>query len=434
MPKKSNRRDLLMRTNRPSSYLEGHIFPTETESETIFSILSPTGSSQTVSMEPKSAYPYKLAKLNDANGDLSKRWCVSFYVWDATKHQLTRKQKWIPAAFVTKAERIKEAKRLIRQINELLVKGYHLAGKSNPPTAKPKVWSWIQAFDWVYEHRKPSLRKRSIQSLELIRTELRTFCTARGLLNLPLSFVQPQHCDDFMQHLRITRKISNLTYNNYLTFLKLNFNYLVKRDKLKHSPASNLPRLRVEDSEQVSFPPDVRQQLLEAYTAQYPELLTLVKYIFYSFIRPGELRKLQVKHLGPTTISVPGRIAKNKKTEHVLITPGLEKLLNELCVRSYPPDYYLISHTGKPGPKPTSPNFYTGRHLKIRIQLSLPETYTLYCWKHTGVTETYLATRDMDFVSRQCRHSSLDMTKRYLRGLGLLLEYPHRDQLPELSL
>lgn len=423
-----------MRTNRPSSLLEGQIFPTETESETIFSILSPTGHGQTVSMNPDSKYPYKLAKLNDAGGDITKRWCIFFYVWDAGKHQLVRRQKWIPAAFRTKSERTKEAQRLIRQINQLLAKGYHLSGDAPAPTPKAELWTWIEAFEWVYEHRKPSLRKRSIQSLELIRTELRQFCEAQGLLNLPLSFVQPQHCDDFMQHLRISRQISNLTYNNYLTFLKLNFNYLVKRDKLRHSPASSLPRLKVEDSEQVSFPPDVRQKLLEAYTARYPELLILAKYIFSSFIRPGELRKLQVKHLGHKTIYVPGRIAKNKKTEHVLITPGLEKLLTELNVRSYPPDYYLISHDGKPGAKPTSPNYYTSRHLKIRIKLGLPESYTLYCWKHTGVTETYLATRDIDFVSRQCRHSSLDMTKRYLRGLGLLLDYPHRDQLPELSL
>lgn len=433
MSKEDKSRGLLMRTNPPSSYLEGDIFQTETESETIFSILNPIGSGQTVSMDPKSKYPYKLAQLNDANGDITKRWCISFYVWDASRHQLVRKQKWIPAAFRTKAERNKEAQRLIKQINELLIKGYHIAAHTPKAASSPELWTWIQAFDWVYEHRLPSLRQRSIQSLELIRTELRQFCKEKALLQLPLSFVQPQHCDDFMHYLRSSRKVSNLTYNNYLTFLKLNFNYLVKREKLRHSPAANLPRLRTEDSEQVSFPADVRKRLLEAYTTHYPELLILAKYIFYSFIRPGELRKLQVKHIGAKTISVPGRIAKNKKSEHVLITPGLEKLFIALNVRSYPPDYYLISHTGTPGARPTSPNYYTGRHLKIRILLGLPEAYTLYCWKHTGVTETYLATRDIDFVSRQCRHSSLDMTKRYLRGLGLLLDYPHRDQLPELE-
>lgn len=42
-----------------------------------------------------------------------------------------------------------------------------------------------------------------------------------------------------------------------------------------------------------------------------------------------------------------------------------------------------------------------------------------YSWKHTGVTNAYLAGVDIVSIQRQCRHHSLSETEKYLRSLGL---------------
>lgn len=423
----------LVRTNPPSRYLEGDIFQTEPETEPAkAAFLVFLGPSEHIVMSTNSQFPYKLATLSDARGDLSKRWRITFYVWDSRISNLVRKQVWISAKFKTKAQRTAEANRLIQGINKLLVEGYHLTNEA--PAKKQtsaKVLTWVEAFNWVYAHREPSLRQRSRETLALIRTELIKWCTLRGLEHLPVHLVTQYHCDDFMQWIRAERRVGNATYNNYLSFLKLNFNYLVDRDRIVKSPAFRLKPLKTEEAESVHFPPEVKKLLLDNYPE---ELKILAQYIYYSFVRPGELRKLRVKHIHTHTIFVPGSISKNRKSQHVLIPPALERLLQQLQVRSYPPSYYLIGLRGLPAAKPVSTNYFTSKHLIVKRELQLPQEYTLYCWKHTGVTDTYRETRDIDFVSRQCRHSSLDMTKRYLRGLGMLADYPQQDSLPDLGL
>jgi len=433
----TSKKNLLMRTNSPSRYLEGHFYESATESATLKEqfLFSPTQFEE-VLMDQDSKFPYKLATLSDAKGDLSKRWSISFYVWHTEKNQLVRKQVFISKQFETKAQRMAEAKRKIRQINELLVQGYHIGKKPDSSTeAKPKKENWtvLEAIEWVRARKEPSIRKRSVQSFQLLRSELERWLTLKGLAKLPLFMLKPDHLDQYLVWVRNERKIGNTTFNNYLEFIRITFNFLVKNGKLDRSPAMNLQRLKQEEPTNVAFPQEVKVKLLEKYEEEAPELSIFARYIYYSFIRPKELRLLRVSNVLEKTIFVPGSISKNRKSEHVLISPALERLLQSTGVRQAPPHWFLVGKNGKPSEHGVSTNFFTMRHLEIRKALGLSEIYTLYCWKHTGVTDTYRQTLDIEFVSRQCRHSSLDMTKHYLRGLGLLREYPLQDRLPDLG-
>jgi integrase len=424
------------RTNPPRNYLGGQFFDSETDFETDrLQILGLIGSNATKKMSNgKPVFPYELATLNDAKGDLTKRWCVTFYVYHKPKNKLIRKQLWISSKLKTKSARYQEANKLIKEINRLLSEGYHI-GEEKPKIKKSgALLTWIEAFDWVYEHRKPNLRLRSVQTLELIRRELKVYLKSLGKENIPLQLVDHELCDDFMQWLLAKRKFGNTSFNNYLNYLKTNFNYLVKNQKLDHSPAKNLQYLRQEEPAKYSFTPEAKIKLLNAYEEDYPALKIFAQYIYYTFIRPAELRRLRVSNVHEKTISIPGHASKNRKAEHVLITPAMERLLKKLKVRDYPPNYYLIGFDGLPSDKQIYVNYFTRHHLPIREKLGLIPEYTLYCWKHTGVVDTYLATLDIEFVSRQCRHSSLDMTKRYLRGLGLMPEYHRQDHLPDLGI
>lgn len=425
-----------MRTNRPSRYLEGHFHETETDSETeICEILFSPTQFEAVLMDQESKFPYKLATLNDANGDTSKRWVITFYVWHADKNSLVRKQVWISAKFATKAQRMAEGKRKVKAINELLVKGYYIGQPVAPKKEKSKKENWtvLQAIDWVMDHKEASIRKRSVQSFQLFRSEFERWLRLKNMVKLPLFLLQPDHLDQYLLWIRHERKIANTTYNNYLEFIRITLNYLVKNGKLDRSPAINLQKLRQEEPTNVAFPNEVKVMLLKKYEDDCPELAIFAKYIYYSFIRPKELRMLRVSHVQEKTIFVPGSISKNRKSEHVLISPAMERMLQSLGVRNAPAHYFLIGGNGKPSATSVSANYFTERHRKIRIALELPDIYTLYCWKHTGVTDTYRHTLDIEFVSRQCRHSSLDMTQKYLRGLGLLREYPLKDHLPDLG-
>lgn len=382
--------------------------------------------------QPK--FPYKLAELYDAAGDMSKRWRVTFYVWDEGNHILVRKQKWISNKFTTKSQRIKEADRLIKSINNLLASGYHIKANSSPSLPKNQaIISWLEAFQWAQSAKKNTIRYRSTAQIEFILEHLEVFLRKHKLLNLPVQFVTRHHVELFLAFL-YERAVGNATKNSYIKFIKVLFNTLVQAEKLSKSPAQSFKLFPEEEATQQAFGPELKKILLDRYQIDCPELVPLVQWIYYSFIRPGELIQLQVKHLQEKTIFIPGHISKNKKAEHVLISPALEGFIQKHGIRQLPEHYFLIGYKGLPGKKAPCKHYFSNRHKAVREALNLPLEYKLYCWKHTGVTDTYRQTRDIDFVSRQCRHSSLDMTKRYLRGLGLLLDYPHQDQLPVLEL
>ena len=383
----------------------------------------------------KHNYPYKLAELYDANGDLSKRWRVTFYVWSTVTHSLIRKQKWISAKFTTKSQRIKEADRLIKSINRLLAEGYHINDKTAVSFSRKNetVISWVEAFQWAQTSKKSAVRYRAEAMISFIIEHLGGFLKQKKLTNLPVQHVTRDHVEQFLEYLYL-RKVGNATKNGYLKFVKILFNTLVQAEKIGKSPAQSFKLLPEEEATQQAFGPELKKIFLDRYKEDCPEILPLVQWTFYSFIRPGELIQLQVKHVLEQTVFIPGHISKNKKAEHVLISPALESFIQKHGIRKLPEHYFLIGYDGLPGKKAPCKHYFSNRHKAVREALGLPDEYKLYCWKHTGVTETYRQTRDIDFVSRQCRHSSLDMTKRYLRGLGLLLDYPHRDQMPVLEL
>lgn len=381
----------------------------------------------------KKNYPYKLATLYDAGGDLSKRWRVTFYVWDTRTHRLVRKQKWISNNFKTKAQRLNQANRLIKEINRLLIEGYHLGETTAIKNSSSGLITWIDAWELAADRKKVQVRVRAIKMMEFLIHQLKVFLSKKNQESIPLQFVDRPLVDEFLAFL-YDRKVSNTTKNMYIRFTKLLFNDLVNAEIISASPTKGIKLFSTDQVNQQAFQKDLQSKLLERYAQECPEILPLVQFMYYSFIRPGELLQLQVKHIQERTIFVPGHISKNKKSEHVLISPALERLIEKNKIRQAPEHYYIISHDGLPGVKRPCKHYFSNRHLQIRKDLKLSKEYTLYCWKHTGVTDTYRQTRDIEFVSRQCRHSSLDMTKRYLRGLGLLLEYPDQGELPDLGL
>lgn len=382
-------------------------------------------------MQNKNSYPYKLATLDDRGGDPDKRWRINFYAWDVQKAKLTRRQKWISAKFKTKAQKIQEANRLIKGINRLLISGYHIDSAPLSKRSNSQILNITASFRYVIERKQADIRQSSRDKYEFILKNFITWIQDRRLDHLPASHLSEDQAADFFSSFATDHRLSPASHNTYLSYYKAIFNQLIKLDKISLNPARKIAFLKTDQQEDTIFTQDIKEQLLKAYPQK---VQIMAQYMYYTFIRPGELRQLQVKHVRDKSIFVPGTISKNRKSSHVLITPALERLIQKLNVRKMPQDYYLISKHGIPGPKPCSKNTFTLTHLKIRRDLGIGDQYHFYCWKHTGVTDTYLATRDIDFINRQCRHSSLDMTKRYLRGLGLLLDYPLQAQLPDLLL
>ena len=143
--------------------------------------------------------------------------------------------------------------------------------------------------------------------------------------------------------------------------------------------------------------------------------------MYFAFIRPGQILKLQFGHLHMREgyITVHGLISKNGKTETAQIIPALA---NELQTRLelHKLDYYLFSTGITPGKYPLSKQVPFRRHQKALEKLGLLQKgYTLYSWKHTGAMNAYRAGVGLKGLQSMLRHSSIQMTDIYLKSLGL---------------
>jgi len=112
-------------------------------------------------------YPFKNAKLNDCDGDISKRWYIEFYAWDVQKEKLLRRRFYEINNISTIKDRRAYARRIIKEINDLLKDGFHFDVNKAPAEAvseEQKTYTINAALDYALEVKKPSIRTTSYPS------------------------------------------------------------------------------------------------------------------------------------------------------------------------------------------------------------------------------------------------------------------------------
>lgn len=216
--------------------------------------------------------------------------------------------------------------------------------------------------------------------------------------------------DAFLLHIEHTRHPT--TFNKYVAILKrlmrgagLAFRFEQEKAKAHATPA------RYFQSHQARL-------LLSRIDEQDTALGLFVRFIYYCFLRPGELRRLKAGDvlLEEGEIRVPGAISKNGKTQHVVLPDAFRPSL-EVLWRLAPGDYVFPSPVDKS--KPLSKNVMYRRHKAILDALNFGEGYTLYSWKHTGAVAAAKAGIPLKELQLQLRHHSLDETDGYLRQMGV---------------
>jgi len=119
------------------------------------------------------------------------------------------------------------------------------------------------------------------------------------------------------------------------------------------------------------------------------------KTIYYTCIRPKELRELQLKHidLDKGTIFIPSHISKNKKDGYVSIDPNFRKELNKLNIIGQDETLSLTGSVdtviGKSKVGDGAPYRRFIRYLKV-LNL-LENNYTLYSFKYTSNVRKFIA-------------------------------------------
>lgn len=281
------------------------------------------------------------------------------------------------------------------------------------------------AFEWLHA-RKGMVRRKTFFTYQSHLKNLDAFVKAKKLRSVNVAVA-----DAFLAHLTENGKAA-ATVNAHRRTFNQAFNFCVKKKTLTKNPFRETVRLSGESDSKMPF---MKTQAFFVKSKMTPELWAAARWLYYCFIRPGELRLIRVGEVDwdEGKILVKSDISKNKKSQWVIIPDVLMKELKPLCLWQYNPTWFLVGEDGLPSEECVGYNFWSYRHLKLLRGLKFDTSqYSLYSWKHTGVYQLAKATKDYRAVQLQCRHHSLDMTMKYLRKIGIMEYNNIRDEFPAL--
>jgi integrase/recombinase XerC len=356
--------------------------------------------------------PYKLAVLRDRKKDLSKKWYIEFYAWSEVEQELIRKQIYIPASYQTVKARQAYARTEIRTINDLLQSGCYFGSEAETVPVSLRL---VDSLGSMLEGIRVTLRPKSYITYKSALNKLSEYVPD----DVELNALQRKFAYLFRDYLLNEKGNSARTANNNIEFLRVLYNRLAERETVPANPFQLKPLKTGATTKNIAFTAE-HQILVENYLRDNePELYLFTRFLYYGFIRPGELLSLKGCHLDRERmfIRVPGEISKNGQTETI---PILRPLLAEIGTKVFPDEKFLFGFDLKPGNYKSGKQVPFRRHEKILDSLGLKEYhYTLYSWRHTGAVNAYLSGVGLKQLQALFRHSSVSVTDNYLKSLGL---------------
>ena len=267
-------------------------------------------------------------------------------------------------------------------------------------------------------HQTKGTRKKSLQTY----TSKLNFFTEYWGADKKVNELGEYEVIQFLNEYERSKKWTGVTYNTARIVLNNFFRFLKINKYIEVNPVTDVETRRELKTElhQVLTPADLTKVLnwLEKHD---PYALLFVRMIYYTCIRPKELRYLQLKHIDllNNTITVPATVAKNKKAMPVHIDPSLRKELVNLTLHDYPEDYYLFGSTDNiVGPHRIGENTPYNRFHKCLLETGLlNKNYTLYSIKHLSNVKKANAGWTIGSISAANRHSSVSETETYIKDL-----------------
>ncbi len=350
---------------------------------------------------------------------IGKDWYISYYVKSPETNKLKRiRIKLNHIKPIT--ERKKAAKSIIAALTEKLALGWNPFVESVAVNAYTKLYTALDHFLTIKEKETESNSIRSYKSfIKTFRKWLddnsftkESFCPS----------FQEVHAMRFSQELELNQKISARTYNNYIAFFVLLFNWLLEKGYVANNPFINIKKKRKKDTAKKRriLSDSELYSLFHYLKTANKEYLVICILCYSCFLRPKEIALLKCSDIDIDNqlIHIRKDVAKNDNDSYRTIPNEALEYLKVLEFSQ--PEDYLFSHN-------QGYNFKSGKNPLcsrkiakywqniIRSKLNFPMDIQFYSLKDTGITNmSDLAKIPLNIVRKQADHSDLSMTAIYL--------------------
>ncbi|MBL0684333.1 tyrosine-type recombinase/integrase [Aquimarina mytili] len=376
---------------------------------------------------------------------------VKFYVWNVQKNDLERKRVYIPSKYKTDLEKEAFLKDRKKQINKLLIKGFHIdterikikveekAKKERVKELKKEPIEIRRAIDKLVTLREA--KKYHKRGISFFKNTMLQFVEWGEKQKQPIRFINDitfKIVQEYQMYLLTDLKNKSKTHNNSLGVISAFYNDCIDQEWVKgENPLEKFDNLPTDygtknkpyTNEEVA---EMKKYILE----NDPYLWTIISFIYYSFMRPVELRRLKVGDidLKQNIIRIAVEQSKTKRYDIIPIAPALLIIITKMNLEQYPNDYFLFNGRKKPSNTQMGENYMSKHFKKVKKYFGFDNDpdYTLYGFKHTACVNWYKAEKDIIKIQKMSRHTTVKTTERYLKSMGLLEDKNAVSMLPEI--
>ena len=385
--------------------------------------------------------PYKLGKLHDYNGDISKRWTIEFWVWNQNLNNglgdLQRKQKKLPLR-LSAEERRQQAQEFIFEVNHMLIMGYHIKSEEEldplerAEQAKKEI-TVLNAIEVVMSIKKAQLAELSYKDYRLEAKKL-TEWIDDNFPDMLLAEFTEQHAINFLDYEQTEKGLSNRTRNNKLAVFKSLFGALQKKGFSEINAFADIDKEKQLKPQNYPFRAFHKKTLLPYMRENDRQHYNACLFQYYLFVRPGEIQNMKIEQIQweQRQVVIPNT-NKSKAPRYPTISEAFEKVIIEMGILELNPSWYVFGKDGEPGTQKLGNNTLRERFRDIRDHFGISGNYTFYCWKHTGNLDSLLAGVNIKAIQKQNGHADIATTDIYLRSLGFEHNQQIRERQPELD-
>ncbi len=369
------------------------------------------------------------------NYDLSKRWYVYFSYRNPETEEMTRQTPIyldINSTFKTKKERLNAIKILRKEVEKLLKEGY--SPYDTPNKVEVPEYTAESCLQYALNIKKSTVEDKTFRDYKLKARGFIQHLRKKGLASRPITEITKR---DVLQFLNEKMKAtSNATRNSYRRVLSALFSILENEDYIPKNFIQSIPNVKATPTKNKSYTSAETERIFEHLERNDKDLLLLIKFVSYCFLRPVEACRLQVKdvdlELKQLRVKTKTKASKLKRIPDIMIEE-LQKL--DL---SNPNAYFITAYgvTESDAMPDDRRALFTKRYRKVRNKLGFDADYTIYSFRHTFITKVYRELRKTlgkfetyDVLMGITGHSTIAALTKYLRDIDAELPEDFSDLL-----
>lgn len=345
-----------------------------------------------------------------------KIWYVTYYAFNPFTGKMQMKRIKINR-IKSVTERRKYGRRLVNEINKKLAAGW------NPfiGVKREKYFhSILSVIDAYKKSEYKDFEENTIRSYSSFLKRLSEYIEKIDKHMYCVSF-SPEVATEYMLKIKQDPRVGSRTYNNYLDFYNIFFEWMKSYKYIPENPFKGIPKVskRKIKKKRKMLTNEELKQLTEWLRENNPRFLAASMLMYYCFLRNHDLCYLTPAHfdLKRSLLFIKGDETKNDKDSYRVIPKALEKYLTVLDIENTPSNWYLFStksYKFEAGTERLNPRYFSKYWSDwVRPALDFPMHLQFYSLKDTGITNSMADGISPIFVQAQADHESLETTTKY---------------------